>query len=158
LVSFVLVNNIVQRPNTNRCFLFGYKEIAATVRKIVERIKSKGSISVNHQYTDRLNVLQRSYAEVPLWWYLVLFLVSFVVVITILAKGLFFIPIWTYFIALLTGFLIVIPMAWLYAISNFQVAIGSFNELMYGYMVNSITGHRHPAGASTYGSIAGDAW
>jgi hypothetical protein len=41
---------------------------------------------------DRLNVLMRSYKEVPLWWYLALFVVSFVTIIVILAKGYFFIP------------------------------------------------------------------
>ena len=36
--------------------------------------------------------------------------------------------------------------------------IGSTNELLYGLMVNSVSGFKNPAGASTYGSIAGDAW
>jgi OPT family oligopeptide transporter len=138
--------------------LFGFPQIRSAVSKLRARAKTRGSQSINFQYTDRLNVMQRAYKEVPLWWYLALFLASFISIITILAKGYFFIPVWTFFIALLTGVAIVIPMGWLYAISNFQVAVGTTNELLYGYMVNSISGHRHPAGASTYGSIAGDAW
>ena len=138
--------------------LFGWPQIRATWKKLRNRMKTRGAESINYQYSDRLNVIQRSYQEVPLWWYVVLFLCTFITTITILAKGVFFIPLWTYFIALLTGLVVVIPMGWLYAISNFQVPIGSFNELLYGYMVNSSPGHRHPAGASTYGSIAGDAW
>lgn len=63
---------------------------------------------INHQYEDRLNVLMRSYEEVPLWWYLVLFMCCFVTMITILAKGYLFIPIWTYFIALATGALAIV--------------------------------------------------
>lgn len=37
-------------------------------------------------------------------------------------------------------------------------AIGTTNELLYGLMVNAVAGHKNPAGASTYGSIAGNAW
>lgn len=32
------------------------------------------------------------------------------------------------------------------------------NELLYGLMVNAVGGHKNPAGASVYGSIAGNAW
>ena len=132
-------------------FLFGWPHIKSTIEKI--RSKEGG-----HRYNDRLNVIQRAYKEVPFWWYLILFLASFISIITILAKGLFFIPIWTFIIALLMGAACVIPMGWLYAITNFQVAVGTTNELLYGYMVQAAGGHHHPAGASTYGAIAGDAW
>jgi OPT family oligopeptide transporter len=138
--------------------LFGWPQIRSAVSKLRARAKTRGAESINFQYTDRLNVMQRAYKEVPLWWYLALFAFSFISIITILAKGYFFIPIWTFFVALLTGVVIVIPMGWLYAMSNFQVEVGTTNELLYGYMVHSISGHRHPAGASTYGAIAGDAW
>ncbi|KAI9827985.1 MAG: hypothetical protein M1819_006828 [Sarea resinae] len=137
--------------------LFGYSRIKDTFKKMKVRSQGKAQ-SVNHLYTDRLNVIQRAYQEVPIWWYIVLFMSSFVILITIFAKGIMFIPIWTYFVALATGAVAVTPMAWLYAISNFQVEIGSFNELLYGYMVNSVSGHKNPSGASTYGAIAGDAW
>lgn len=139
-------------------FLFGYPQIKKAIVKIRTRAKSRGGESINYQYSDRLNVIQRSYKEVPLWWYAVLFLASFISIIVMLARGLFFIPIYTFIVAVLMGAACVVPMGWLYAISNFQVAIGSTNELLYGYMVSHVTGHRHPAGASTYGAISGDAW
>ncbi|KAF1353418.1 OPT oligopeptide transporter protein-domain-containing protein [Delphinella strobiligena] len=41
--------------------------------------------------------------------------------------------------------------------SNFQLPTGDFNELMYGYMINAVSGRKHPVGASTYGAVAGDA-
>jgi OPT family oligopeptide transporter len=138
--------------------LFGMPQIRSAISKLRARAKTRGAQSINYQYTDKLNVMQRAYKEVPLWWYLALFMASFISIIVILAKGYFFIPVWTFFIALLTGVAVVIPMGWLYALSNFQVAVGTTNELLYGYMVNTGEGHRHPAGASTYGSIAGDAW
>jgi hypothetical protein len=52
----------------------------------------------------------------------------------------------------------VVPLGWLYALSNFQLPIGTVNELLYGLMVNAVSGHKNPTGASVYGSIAGNAW
>lgn len=138
--------------------LFGYPKIKETVQKLRARAKHTGPESVNDFYTDRLNVLMRSYQEVPLWWYITLFAVSFITIITILACGYFFIPIWTFFVAIITSGLMILPFGWLYSFSSFQVAIGSFNELLYGFMVHATKGHKHPAGATAYGSIAGDIW
>lgn len=138
--------------------LFGWPKIRDTIGKLRERAKSRGTETINHFYTDRLNVLQRAYKEVPLWWYLALFVASFVTILTILAKGYFFIPVWTFFVALFTSGFMILPFSWLYSFSSFQVAIGSFNELLYGYMVHAVGGHKHPAGANAYGCIAGDIW
>ncbi|POS86206.1 OPT superfamily oligopeptide transporter [Erysiphe pulchra] len=138
--------------------LFGWSQISATFKKLRAREAGAKGKSINYQYNDQLNILQRSYTEVPLWWYIVLFLFSAVPVIAILAVGQLYIPIWTYFVALATGAIIVTPLGWLYAISNFQLPIGTFNELMYGLMINAISGHKNPTGATVYSSIAGDAW
>lgn len=142
---------------------FGFVQIASNFRKLVNsrrKESQRGGESINHQYHDRLNVLQRSYKEIPWWWFFILFMCGFVILVTAIACGFLWIPIWTLFVALGFGAIVVIPMGWLYAISNYQVALGSFNELMYGYMVNSAggSGHHHPSGPSTYGAIAGDAW
>lgn len=138
-------------------FLFGWPHIKDAALKIRARLAS-GQRNAYFHYHDRLNATQRAYREVPLWWFGALFACSFVTIIVILAKGLFFIPIWTFIVGLLVGAACVVPMGWLYALSNFQVAIGSTNELVYGYMVGTSSNHRHPAGASTYGAVAGDAW
>lgn len=136
---------------------FGAPQLKAAYRKFMDRRKSAGK-GINHQYTDRLNVLMRAYKEVPLWWYGALFLVSFVILLTIIATGILFIPVWTYFVALATGIIIVIPLGWLYALTTFQLPIGTTNELLYGAMVQNISGFKNPVGANVYGSIAGDAW
>lgn len=138
--------------------LFGYPQIKQSITKFRARMKNKSSKKVTEQYTDQLNILQRSYDEIPAYWFITLFLISFVILIVIIAKGLLFIPVFTYFVALATGALVVVPLGWLYALSNFQLAIGTTNELWYGLMVNAISGFKNPCGASTYGSIAGDAW
>ncbi|KAG5982382.1 hypothetical protein E4U55_001976 [Claviceps digitariae] len=146
--------------------LFGYPQIRASVQRFLERRRrqpgSNGgrSMKVTEQYSDQLNVLQRRYDEIPFWWFAALFLVSLLIMVVICARGLLFIPTWTYFVGIATGAVIVVPLGWLYALSNFQLAIGSTNELLYGLMINapSVTGWKNPCGASTYGAIAGDAW
>ncbi|CAJ2503106.1 Uu.00g105000.m01.CDS01 [Anthostomella pinea] len=136
---------------------FGAKNIKDGYTKFRTRRNNPGQ-GINHQYTDRLNVLMRSYKEVPLWWYIALFSVSFISIMTIVGLDLLFIPWWTYFVALITGGAVVIPLSWLYAVSNFQLPIGTFNEVLYGTMVQNLSTHRNPIGANVYGAIAGDAW
>jgi OPT family small oligopeptide transporter len=144
---------------------FGFVQVSGNLRKIFGSHKSENSEKsmnkgIHYQYHDRLNVIQRKYKEIPWWWYGALFLVSFIILITSIACGYLFIPIWTLFVALSSAAVLVVPFAWLYAISNYQLETGSFNELMYGYMVHTKAGdaHHHPCGPSVYGSIAGDAW
>ena len=170
--------------------LFGYKSISATIKKL--RARSQSSKSINHQYDDQLNILQRSYKEVPLWWYIALFLCSFLSIMVPVAAGKLYIPWWTYFIAIATGAAIVtvskalydrrrnadnmnslwdgymqclISNWYVFLVQNFPILtnnvskpIGTFNELIYGVMVNAVSGHKSPVGATVYSSIAGDAW
>ncbi|KAK0637847.1 Oligopeptide transporter 5 [Lasiodiplodia hormozganensis] len=137
--------------------LFGWDQLRATFAKVRERTTRRGA-RIQEQYDDQLSVLQRAYDEVPFWWFAVLFGASFVSLVTIVACGQLFIPVWTYFVAIGTGAILVVPLGWLYALSNFQLPIGTVNELLYGLMVNSISGFKNPTGASVYGSIAGNAW
>src|SRR5690348_16683613 len=113
---------IEQANNSSRTWmtLFGYPNIKATIEILRIRAKDKGKDNINELYTDRLNVLMRAYKEVPLWWYIALFVASFITIITILAKGLFFIPIWTFFVAIFTSGVMIFPFAWLYSFSSFQ--------------------------------------
>ncbi|KAF1936915.1 putative OPT oligopeptide transporter [Clathrospora elynae] len=151
---------------------FGMARTLATLKKNKEarrtrKAATKGQSAngasaqnIHHQYTDRLNVLQRSYKEVPGWWFGLLFGVGLVILLAMTGSGQLFVPVWTVIVGLAMGIVVVVPLAYLYAISNYQVAIGDFNELMYGYMVHTKAGagHHHPCGPSVYGSIAGDAW
>lgn len=108
---------------------FGYPHLKTIFLKFLQRQRSERHISINQQYTDPLNVMMRSYPEVPLWWFLVLFMSSAVVIISILASGHLYIPIWTYFIALLTGAFAVI--VWLPSIFE---TITDFSSLWDGSM------------------------
>lgn len=90
----------------------------------------------------------RQYKEVPVWWYIVLFLAAFTAIMTMAGLDIIFIPWWTFLVALATGAAIVVPLGWLYAISNYQLPIGTFNELLYGTMVQNLKTNRNPLGAS----------
>ncbi|ODV79344.1 OPT superfamily oligopeptide transporter [Suhomyces tanzawaensis NRRL Y-17324] len=108
-------------------------------------------------FSDRLNKLNACYEEVPRLWYVVLFAISFMTLMVIFLSGQMFMPWWCVLVALMMGSVIVTPLAWLYALSNFQLAIGTFNELVYGYMIQNYH-YKHPAGALVFGSVAGNAW
>ncbi|KAM0722695.1 hypothetical protein Q7P37_002136 [Cladosporium fusiforme] len=136
---------------------FGWQQLSSSFVKVRERMSNKKA-RISEQYDDQLSILQRSYNEVPMWWFGALFGASFVALIVIIACGKLFIPVWTYFVAVGTGVILVVPLGWLYALSNFQLPIGTVNELLYGLMVNSVDGFKNPVGASVYGSIAGNAW
>lgn len=101
--------------------LFGYPQLKSIIIKYMERRRNPHVESPTEQYDDQLNILMRSYKEVPFWWFIALFTCSFVPVIVMLAAGQLSIPVWTYFIALATGAIVVIPLGWLYALSNFQL-------------------------------------
>lgn len=142
---------------------FGFLQVRGNLQKIWKGRKDPKTAKeqgIHHQYHDRLNVIQRSYKDIPMWWYIALFFAAFIILIVSVACGYLFIPIWTIFVGLASAAVFVIPFAWLYAISNYQLMTGSFNELMYGYMVHTKAGssHQHPCGPSVYGAIAGDAW
>ena len=100
--------------------LFGYPQIKSIVTKQWQRRRNQVD-SPTEQYDDQLNILMRSYKEVPLWWFMALFMCSFIPVIIMISAGQLYIPVWTYFVALATGALVVIPLGWLYALSNFQL-------------------------------------
>lgn len=136
--------------------LFGKNDIAKNFKKLKQRLFQNKNI--NLLYNDRLNKIQSHYEEVPVWWFAVLFLITLVIFITIFATNTMFIPWWTYFVAVGVSFIIIVPLAYLYAVSNFQLAIGTFDELLYGVMVQKLSTHKHPASASTYGALSGDLW
>ncbi|EPE33490.1 hypothetical protein GLAREA_06503 [Glarea lozoyensis ATCC 20868] len=138
--------------------MFGYPALKDAWKKHWERRKTGCTKTANEQYTDQLNVLMRSYEEVPLHWYLVLMAISFIIIFTTISASNLYMPWWTAFVAVATGAVVVVPLGWLYAVSNFQLPIGTTNELLYSLMVNAVDGYKNPVGAFFYSTIAGDAW
>ncbi|KAI4526938.1 OPT superfamily oligopeptide transporter [Schizophyllum commune Loenen D] len=108
-------------------------------------------------HNDKLTQLARQYPQVPLWWNLALFGVSFAVLIVLTATGVLYMPIYMLFIGLAIGALIVLPMGFIYAVSGYQMQVGYFNELFYGYAIDA-GGTRHPIGSLSYRVISGQCW
>jgi len=108
-------------------------------------------------YKDKLCQLMEPYPKVPIWWNISLFVIPSAIIIALGATGKLYLPIYTVFIALGFGALIVVPMAYVYAVSGYQVPVGYFNELLYGYMINA-GGSRHPVGSLSYRTISGQCW
>jgi Flp pilus assembly protein TadB len=111
--------------------LFGYPLIKASFKRWVERCRGAKAPSVNHQYNDQLNILMREYPEVPVTWFIALFLVSFTIIIALLANGYMFIPIWTYFIAMATGAIVVVVSP--ASPSKFRAMLTYFDSLWDGF-------------------------
>ncbi|KAK7026330.1 OPT oligopeptide transporter, partial [Favolaschia claudopus] len=108
-------------------------------------------------YHDRLCQLMEPYPKVPVWWNITLFVVPAVIITALGATGKLYLPLYTVFIAFGFGALIVVPMAYVYAVSGYQVPVGYFNELLYGYIINA-GGSRHPVGSLAYRTISGQCW
>ncbi|KAJ3992066.1 OPT oligopeptide transporter protein-domain-containing protein, partial [Lentinula boryana] len=106
---------------------------------------------------DKLTDIIRRYPGVPIWWNLVLFIIPIIILIILTAKNILYMPIYMLFIGLAIGAVIVLPMAYIYSVSGYQMQVGYFNELFYGYAINA-GGSRHPVGALSYRVISGQCW
>ena len=88
--------------------MFGFPALKAAYLKYRERRKPENRDTVNHQYPDQLNVLMRSYKEVPLWWYMLLLAISLIIIITVVSATDLYAPWWTVFVAAATGAVVVV--------------------------------------------------
>ncbi|KAF7344027.1 OPT oligopeptide transporter [Mycena venus] len=109
-------------------------------------------------HADRLSNMMKVYPEVsPIAW-ISLFSTAVLVLLVIVLKGHVYMPLFTLFVALAVGAVTTLPMSIVYAISGYQVDVGYFNELVYGYMLRSPGASRHPLGQLTYRIISGNVW
>ncbi|KZT62539.1 OPT superfamily oligopeptide transporter [Calocera cornea HHB12733] len=105
-------------------------------------------------YNDKLNWIMKTYKEVPLKWYIILFVISFTINFLLVLKGELYLPWWTYIIALIIGATFLLPMGFVYAVSGFGVHVGILNELIFGYMAPS----KHPLASLVYRTVSGQCW
>ncbi|ORX95574.1 hypothetical protein K493DRAFT_282725 [Basidiobolus meristosporus CBS 931.73] len=126
--------------------LFAGPKIWKTIKRLYNRQK--------RAEPDRLNKLMAAYPEVPLWWYILLFICCFVTMTVLILTQDLYLPWWTYLVGVVLGAATVVPMGYIYAISNYQVAVGTFNELIYGYLAPGT----HPIGSLVYRIVAGQCW
>ncbi|KAJ7824588.1 OPT oligopeptide transporter [Mycena olivaceomarginata] len=100
---------------------------------------------------------QRVHRDRLSWW-ISIFITAVVVLLAIVLKGHVYMPLFTLFVALAMGAVTTLPMSIVYAISGYQVDVGYFNELVYGYMLLSPGASRHPLGQLAYRIISGNVW
>ncbi|KAH7881628.1 OPT oligopeptide transporter [Lentinula edodes] len=92
-------------------FLFFRKQIWVHARR---------SISEQRDIHSRL---MSQYPQVPEWWYLVIFIVSFLLGVLSIELWPTQMPVWAFFLALIIAFTYVIPVGMIQAITNQQVAL-----------------------------------
>ncbi|KIK65895.1 hypothetical protein GYMLUDRAFT_38376 [Collybiopsis luxurians FD-317 M1] len=90
--------------------------------------------SINEQQ-DIHSRLMAQYAQVPEWWYLVVFVVSFMLGVLSIELWPTQMPVWAFVLALMIAFTYVIPVGMIQAITNQQVALNVIAELVIGYAV-----------------------
>jgi len=110
------------------------------------------------KFHDIINKRYSVYEDIPNSWFLALFGLSFVILSSIFLTNSFYLPWIPFIIALFLGSIIITPLAYLYALSNFQLPIGTVNALLYGSMVHVSNAQVHPISGSVYTAIAGNAW
>ncbi|KAF7326167.1 putative plant-like oligopeptide transporter [Mycena kentingensis (nom. inval.)] len=109
---------------------------------------------------DRLTkIIEANYNEVTLAEWAAVFIAPFLILLLIVLKGGIYMPLFTYFVGLLFGAAATLPMATIYGLSGFQLKVGLFNELVYGYMIDGVkSSSRHSLGQLAYRIISGNAW
>lgn len=109
------------------------------------------------RYSDRLNLLNAAYRDVPASWYRTMFAGFAAALVAVHFSGYLFMPWWVCVVAIAVEAVIVTPLMWLYAVSNFQLPIGTFNALLYGFLVQKQRA-RLAAGTAFFGCVTGTAW
>ncbi|PPQ62757.1 hypothetical protein CVT24_000451 [Panaeolus cyanescens] len=79
--------------------------------------------------------LMQSYDEVPMWWYIIVGLVSFALMCVAIEIEPTQLPIWAAVIAIIIASILTIPLAMLQAITNQQVPTQVMMQLIAGYMI-----------------------
>ncbi|KAJ3783364.1 OPT oligopeptide transporter [Lentinula aff. detonsa] len=93
-------------------------------------VHARRSISEQKDIHSRL---MSQYPQVPEWWYLIIFIVSFLLGVLSIELWPTQMPVWAFFLALMIAFTYVIPVGMIQAITNQQVALNVIAELVIGY-------------------------
>ncbi|WWC68406.1 OPT family small oligopeptide transporter [Kwoniella pini CBS 10737] len=91
-------------------------------------------INVKSEADDIHMKLMKHYPEVPDWWFLALFGVTFTFAVVAIEVYHTELPVWGYLVAVILPFVYIIPSAFIYAMTAQQPAINLLAELIPGYM------------------------
>ncbi|EFX03567.1 putative plant-like oligopeptide transporter [Grosmannia clavigera kw1407] len=118
----------------------------------------KARRSLDSFHTDRLSRIIQKYPGMTLWEWALLTIIPIVMLLVIVATDKVWMPVFTYFVALGFGAAATLPMSLVYAMSGYSIKVGLFNELIYGYMIETKGSSRHPLGQLAYRIISGNVW
>ncbi|KAG5935134.1 hypothetical protein E4U53_000501 [Claviceps sorghi] len=129
---------IILGPTFSLSYGMGFAGLVSTVmhialfygRDVVNRAK-------NSQY-DEPDVhmkLMRKYKEAPEWWFIVIFVVSFVFGMVACQAWDTHLPWWAYIVCILIGAVLFIPIGMVQAITNQQTGLNIITEMIVGYMM-----------------------
>ncbi|KAL4071946.1 OPT oligopeptide transporter [Scleroderma citrinum] len=86
-----------------------------------------------HEQPDVHGRLMTRYAQVPEWWYGIIFMVMFIFGIVCIEVWPSELPVWGFVVAILIAFVYIIPIGMIQAITNQQVGLNVITELIVGY-------------------------
>ncbi|KAK9243326.1 OPT oligopeptide transporter protein-domain-containing protein [Lipomyces tetrasporus] len=87
------------------------------------------------RYNDPMSRMMIKYKEVPDWWFLALFLVSFVLFIVGITHYPTHTPVWSIIVTMLISFVMLIPIAIIYSITGFNLRMNNLSSVIAGYML-----------------------
>ncbi|KAK9470396.1 OPT oligopeptide transporter protein-domain-containing protein [Dipodascopsis tothii] len=108
--------------------------LRAAVRSFWQGLRNRKG-STYAQYGDPVSRLMTRYKEVPDWWFLALFVVSFAMflagVLTYPTKT----PWWAIIVTTLVSFVMLVPITLIYAITGFDLRMNNLSSVISGYML-----------------------
>ncbi len=84
---------------------------------------------------DIHNKLMTAYTEVPHWWFLIIFLISFGLAIATITAWNVEMPVWALIIALIIALVFIFPIGIIMALTNIQVGLNVVTEFIAGYLM-----------------------
>ncbi|KAF4573388.1 hypothetical protein EYR40_003531 [Pleurotus pulmonarius] len=115
-----------------------FASITATITHALlyyrKQIWTQARKSMSEQADIHARLMSR-YAQVPDWWYLVIFLVMFAFGVICIKVWEVDLPVWGLVLALAVAFFYIIPIGMIQAITNQQVGLNVIAELIVGYLL-----------------------
>jgi len=94
----------------------------------------KAVTNVKTEADDIHMKLMRNYPEVPDWWFATLFVACFIFAVVCIEIYKTELPVWGYLLCVLLPALYLLPAAFIYAMTNQQIAINLIAELIPGFV------------------------
>ncbi|KAK9372456.1 OPT oligopeptide transporter protein-domain-containing protein [Lipomyces chichibuensis] len=91
--------------------------------------------STYERYNDPMSRMMIKYKEVPDWWFLVIFVISFVLFIIGITHYPTHTPVSSIIVTMLTSFAMLIPIAIIYSVTGFNLRMNNLSSVISGYML-----------------------